>query len=86
MNNNACSGQERRKGPKTSSANFHTPKTSSANSPLGITGPKTSSAAALPAHRVPPPLLIVKCIAPLTLPIWAYPRDVGRAIEDTVYE
>ena len=32
------------------------PKLSSAYSYYGITGPKTSSATALPAHRAPPPL------------------------------
>jgi len=33
------------------------PKLSSAYSYYGITGPKTSSATALPAHRAPPPLV-----------------------------
>jgi len=35
------------------------PKLSSAYSYYGITGPKTSSATALPAHRAPPPLRLI---------------------------
>ena len=44
------------------------PKLSSAYSYYGITGPKTSSATALPAHRAPPPLLCIHQVS--TLQIW----------------
>ena len=39
------------------------PKLSSAYSYYGITGPKTSSATALPAHMAPPPLSAIVSIA-----------------------
>jgi hypothetical protein len=45
---------------------LHTAKTSSANYPQGITGPKTSSATALPAHRAPPPLVTMQFLLSFT--------------------